>query len=63
MLSGINGMQHRLILTQISGCKWTKDIEIITKGKYGGIGATVGLRNENITIVDLIEGFSAQRQV
>ena len=39
-----------------------KDIDLITIGKYGGIGATVGLYNDKITIVDLIEGYSAQRQ-
>ena len=39
-----------------------KDIDLITRGKYGGIGATVGLYNDKITIVDLIEGYSAQRQ-
>lgn len=63
MLSGINGMLTSLDpYTNFLDVNGQKDIEIITKGKYGGIGATVGLRNENITIVDLIEGFSAQRQ-
>ncbi|MBN2572723.1 MAG: S41 family peptidase [Ignavibacteriales bacterium] len=38
------------------------DIEIITTGKYGGVGATVGLRNDRVIIVDLFEGYSAQRQ-
>ncbi|MBU1100977.1 MAG: S41 family peptidase [Bacteroidetes bacterium] len=38
------------------------DIDLITKGKYGGIGATVGLRNDFVIIVDLLEGYSAQRQ-
>ncbi|MCX6174262.1 MAG: S41 family peptidase [Ignavibacteriales bacterium] len=63
MLSGINGMLTSLDpYTNFLDVNGQKDIEIITKGKYGGIGATVGLRNESITIVDLIEGFSAQRQ-
>jgi len=63
MLSGINGMLTSLDpYTNFLDANGQKDIEIITKGKYGGIGATVGLRNESITIVDLIEGFSAQRQ-
>ncbi|TSA28047.1 MAG: S41 family peptidase, partial [Ignavibacteriales bacterium] len=63
MLSGINGMLTSLDpYTNFLDVNGQKDIEIITKGKYGGIGATIGLRNENITIVDLIEGFSAQRQ-
>src|SRR3989339_494478 len=63
MLSGINGMLTSLDpYTNFLDVNGQKDIEIITKGKYGGIGATVGLRNEDITIIDLIEGFSAQRQ-
>lgn len=63
MLAGISGMLESLdpYTNFIDGSN-QKDIDIITKGKYGGIGATVGIRNERITIVDLIEGYSAQRQ-
>jgi carboxyl-terminal processing protease len=63
MMAGINGMLTSLDpYTSFIDSDNQKDIDIITKGKYGGIGATVGIRNESITIVDLIEGFSAQRQ-
>lgn len=63
MLAGITGMLESLDpYTNFIDDVHQKDIDIITKGKYGGIGATVGLRNENVTIVDLIEGYSAQRQ-
>jgi carboxyl-terminal processing protease len=63
MLAGINGMLESLDpYTNFIDGSSQKDIDIITKGKYGGIGATVGLRNNDITIVDLIEGYSAQRQ-
>jgi carboxyl-terminal processing protease len=63
MLAGIDGMLTSLDpYTNFIDANNQKDIDIITKGKYGGIGATVGIRNENITVVDLIEGFSAQRQ-
>lgn len=63
MLAGIDGMLESLDpYTNFIDQNNQKDIDIITKGKYGGIGATVGLRNESITIVDLIEGYSAQRQ-
>jgi carboxyl-terminal processing protease len=63
MLAGIGGMLDSLdpYTNYIDGSQ-QKDIDIITKGKYGGIGASVGLRDESITVVDLIEGFSAQRQ-
>ncbi len=63
MLAGIDGMLESLDpYTNFIDQDNQKDIDIITRGKYGGIGATVGLRNESITIVDLIEGYSAQRQ-
>lgn len=63
MLAGINGMLNSLDpYTNFIDEYQQKDIDIITKGKYGGIGASVGVRNDDVTIVDLIEGFSAQRQ-
>jgi len=63
MIAGIEGMLSTLDpYSNFIDISQQKDIEIITKGKYGGIGATIGVRNSDITIVDLIEGFSAQRQ-
>jgi len=63
MLEGIRGMLSTLDpYTVYIDENHQKDIELITRGKYGGIGATVGLYNDKITIVDLIEGYSAQRQ-
>lgn len=38
------------------------EVELITSGKYGGIGVTIGLRDGYITIISLMEGYSAQRQ-
>lgn len=63
MIAGIEGMLTSLDpYTSFIDISKQKDIEIITKGKYGGIGATIGIRNSEVTVVDLIEGFSAQRQ-
>ena len=63
MLAGIKGMLGTLDpYTVYIDESSQKDIDLITTGKYGGIGATIGLRNEKITVVDLIEGYSAQRQ-
>lgn len=63
MLSGIKGMLGRLDpYTVYIDESSQKDIDLITTGKYGGIGATIGLRNGKITVVDLLEGYSAQRQ-
>lgn len=63
MLAGIEGMLGSLDpYTNFLDANAQKDFEIITTGKYGGIGASIGLRNDNVTVVDLIEGYSAQRQ-
>jgi carboxyl-terminal processing protease len=63
MLAGINGMLTSLDpYTNFLDSSAQKDFDIITKGKYGGIGASIGIRNDNVTVVELIEGYSAQRQ-
>ncbi len=63
MLAGIKGMLDALDpYTVYIDESSQKDIDLMTTGKYGGIGATIGLRNDKITVVDLIEGYSAQRQ-
>lgn len=63
MLAGIKGMLSSLDpYTVYLDQDLQKDIDLITKGKYGGIGATVGIQNGRVTVVDLIEGYSAQRQ-
>jgi len=63
MLSGVKGMLESLDpYTMYIDENMQKDVDLITIGKYGGIGATVGLRNDEIIVVDLLEGYSAQRQ-
>ncbi len=63
MLAGIKGMLSSLDpYTVFIDENRQQDIDIITNGKYGGIGATVSLRNGEAVIVDLLEGYPAQRQ-
>jgi carboxyl-terminal processing protease len=63
MESGIKGMLSSLDpYTTYIDETMKKDIDLMTKGKYGGIGASVGIRNDDVTIIDLIEGYSAERQ-
>lgn len=38
------------------------DIELLTSGVYGGIGITVGMRDSIVTVVDVVDGYSAQRE-
>ena len=38
------------------------EIELITNGKYGGIGISIGVRGNDVTVVEVLDGYSAQRQ-
>lgn len=38
------------------------DFQILTNGKYGGIGVSIGVKDNAITIFELMEGYAAQRQ-
>lgn len=61
--SGIKGMLQNLDpYTVFIDEKRKDDIELLTTGKYGGIGISVGVRDEKITIVEIMDGYSAQRQ-
>jgi carboxyl-terminal processing protease len=42
--------------------KEAADIDLLTSGSYGGIGITVGMRDSMVTVVDLLDGYSAQRE-
>jgi carboxyl-terminal processing protease len=63
MLAGIKGMLSALDpYTTYIDETMKKDLDVLTKGKYGGIGTSVGLRRDKVTILDLMEGYPAQRQ-
>lgn len=63
MLAGIKGMLSSLDpYTTYIDETMKKDLDVLTKGKYGGIGTSVGLRRNKVTILDLMEGYPAQRQ-
>ncbi|MBE2280266.1 MAG: S41 family peptidase [Ignavibacteriaceae bacterium] len=61
--SGIRGMLQSLDpYTTFMDERRQEDIELITNGKYGGVGISVGVRNDKVTIIEVIDGYSAQRQ-
>jgi carboxyl-terminal processing protease len=63
MLSGIKGMLSQLDpYTVYIDSKDQRDLDIMTSGKYGGIGITVSFDESKATVVDLVEGYSAQKQ-
>jgi carboxyl-terminal processing protease len=63
MRAGIRGMLSSLDpYTIFIDETMKKDFDVITTGKYGGIGTSVGLRRGKVTILELMEGYPAQRQ-
>ncbi len=63
LLAGIQGMLSSLDpYTIFIDEKKIEDIELITNGKYGGIGISIGVRGEEVTVVEVMDGYAAQRQ-
>jgi carboxyl-terminal processing protease len=63
MRAGIDGMLRTLDpYTVYIGEKENDEIDLITNGKYGGVGITIGLRDGYVTVINLLEGFSAAKQ-
>ncbi len=61
--AGIDGMLKTLDpYTVYIGEREGDEIDLVTNGKYGGVGITIGLRDGNITVVNILEGFSAAKQ-
>ncbi len=63
MQAGISGMLKTLDPYTIFIDENRKDeIDLITNGKYGGVGISIGVRGDNVTIIEVLEGYSAQKQ-
>ena len=63
MESGIDGLLSTLDpYTNYISENEADEVELITTGKYGGIGVTIGTRDGYITILTVMDGYSAQRQ-
>lgn len=61
--AGINGMLSALDpYTVYIDEKKNEDIDLIQTGKYAGVGITIGMRDDNIVIISLMEGYSAQKK-
>ncbi len=63
MRAGIEGMLNTLdpYTIFIDGDK-KDEIDLITSGKYGGVGVSIGVRGNSVTVVEVLDGYSAQRQ-
>lgn len=63
MEAGIDGLLETLDpYTNFISEREADEVELITAGKYGGIGVSIGIRDGYIIIISLMEGYSAQRQ-
>jgi carboxyl-terminal processing protease len=63
MQAGIDGMLDALDpYTTFIDQNRKEDIDLITNGKYGGIGISIGIRGDRVTIVEVMDGYSSQRQ-
>jgi len=61
--AGIDGMLKTLDpYTVYLDEKETDEIDLVTTGKYAGVGITIGLRDGIVTVISPIEGFSAAKQ-
>jgi carboxyl-terminal processing protease len=63
MKAGIQGMLGSLDPYTIYIGEDKKDeIDLITNGKYGGVGISIGVRGNKVTVIEVLDGYSAQRQ-
>ena len=63
MHAGIEGMLETLDPYTVFIDKEDGDeVDLLTNGKYGGIGVTIGARDGAIEIISVMDGYSAQRQ-
>jgi len=63
MRAGIEGMLNSLdpYTTFIDENK-KEDYDLLTTGKYGGVGVSIGIRGDKVTITEVFDGYSSQRQ-
>ena len=63
MRAGIKGMLSKLDpYTIFIDEKNQDDIDLLTNGKYGGVGISIGVRNDKVTVMEVLEGYAAQKQ-
>ena len=63
MRAGIEGMLKSLDpYTTFIDENRKQDIDLITNGKYGGVGISIGIRGDDVMIVEVMDGYASQRQ-
>ncbi len=62
MEAGIDGMLETLDpYTVFIGKENGEEVDLLTTGKYGGIGVTIGVRDGAVRVISVMDGYSAQR--
>lgn len=63
MRAGIDGMLKTLDpYTAYLGERENDELDLVTTGKYAGVGITIGLRDGYITVISPMEGYSAAKR-
>ena len=63
MRAGIDGMLKTLDpYTVFVGDKEGDELDLVTTGKYAGVGITIAVRDGMVTVINLVEGYSAAKQ-
>ena len=63
MQAGIDGMLGTLDpYTVYIDREEGDEVDLLTTGKYGGIGVTIGVRDRSVRVINVMDGYSAQRQ-
>lgn len=63
MEAGIDGMLGSLDpYTTYIDKEEGSEVDLVTSGRYGGVGITIGAREGNIEVISVMDGYSAQRQ-
>jgi carboxyl-terminal processing protease len=63
MKAGIEGMLGTLDpYTNFLDESRKDEADLITTGKYGGVGITVGMKDSMIVVTDILDGYSAQKE-
>jgi carboxyl-terminal processing protease len=63
MQAGVDGMLGTLDPYTVYIDKENSDeVDLLTSGKYGGVGVTIGIRDGAVRVISVMDGYSAQRQ-
>jgi carboxyl-terminal processing protease len=61
--AGVQGMLGSLDpYTQFMDESRQGDVDLLTTGKYGGVGLSIGLRDGSVVVLELMSGYAAERQ-